>query len=66
MRDPERTEVYWSQEERDLARKLFEDRLRTTGYPDQPSDFGFMDYGDRCQWYSRARSQINSNPERFN
>jgi hypothetical protein len=67
MREPERTEVYWSNEERELARKLFAEHLRAGGYPaDQPSDFGFMAYVDRCVWYSRARSQINSDPARFN
>lgn len=66
MHDAERTEVYWSQDERDLARKLFTEHLRATGYPDQPSDFGFMHYTDRWKWYSRARNQINSNPDRFN
>lgn len=65
MRDAERTEVYWSQEELDLAAKLFTDENRKNGAK-MPGGFGFLRYEDRCKWYSKARSQINSQPERFN
>lgn len=50
MRDAERTDVYWSQEERDLAAKLFS--------KENGSGFGHLNYADRMKWYSRARTEI--------
>lgn len=52
-----RTEVYWSQDERDLAAKMFTRHNRANGAL-YPGGFGFMSYTDRAKWYSRARTEL--------
>lgn len=49
----------WTQDERNLARKLFVEHNRKNGalYPD---GFGFMREDDKVIWYQKARDWFNN------